>query len=141
MASSTDNADDSVDELHSLQASSPTKSAGVPSVTTLQHRPRASGPIDTNVETEEGAGSESTAEDSTDDDRDELSFEIHVPAPINREEYTWVSSEPDDNIVESVQSEVEGAENVHYHIVYADGRDEIVSSLHSIFIQHHLGMP
>jgi hypothetical protein len=132
MASSNDDADDSVDELQSVQASSPTKSTDVPSVAALQHRPRRNAPVDTNPETEKSARTESAGEDSAEDDRDELSFEIRIPPVLNREEYTTFSIESDDDIVDSVQSEVEGSEDIRYHVVYADGRDEVVSASYSI---------
>ncbi|KFY36770.1 hypothetical protein V494_04985 [Pseudogymnoascus sp. VKM F-4513 (FW-928)] len=123
MASSADDGDDSVDELQSFQELSPLK--GAPSVTSLQHRPRMTSPILANDETGDHEMADSASEESI-VGKSSLAFEIQLPPAVNAEEYTWVSEESDDGYVEYVQSEVEDAETVSYHILYDDGGDDIV---------------
>lgn len=139
MASSDDDGDDSVDELQSFQEISPMKSAGAPSVTALQHRPRMSSPVDADHEMGGNGRADGASKDSIQDDGD-FSFEIRLPPAVNTEEYTWVSGESDDGYVDCVESEVEDTENVSYHIRYDDGGDDIVSVLY-YFSQHHPRLP
>lgn len=130
MASDNDGSSDSTDELQASEVHFQVESAGVMPLpaSPLQHRPRVSSPVDKDEEMEEDAKTK-TSDDSSDGDRDELSFEVSVPAPINRDEYVRVSEDPEDNTVDSVLMEVEGSDNINYKVLYADGREDIVSVL------------
>jgi len=129
MASSEAGEGDSVDELQASNAPSRAESINVATATAtlspLQHRPRVSTSTADDEQAEDAMDEDS--QESAQHDADELAIEIVVPPPINRDEYTRVSPESEDDAVERVLEEVEG-DDVCYKVLYRDGREDIVSA-------------